>query len=277
MSESTARATELTTQYVDQVAADLERNVKEQDRVAAELAALQEQLVALQHDHTVLVNMQQALGLVVPAAAPRPVHDDGAVVPSPRKKTAGTATAERSPAKKATTAKATATKSPAEKSAPAKAPADKATATKTPADKAPADEAPADKATATVTATKATTDKATTAKAPAAKSTAKRAPARKTTANKTANKPAGKKATGGATAAKPTRPTLIELVLKHLTEQQEPRSAAEVTQALDREHPGRGVQATVVRTSLENLVAKNKAQRTKQGTSVFYTAGAVTD
>ncbi|MFF4842923.1 hypothetical protein ACFY2G_23020 [Streptomyces collinus] len=234
--------------------------------------------MALQHDHTVLVNMQQALGLVVPAVAPRPGPDDGAVVPSPRKRTAGTATAEKSPAKKAT-----ATKAPAEKSAPAtKSPADKATATKTPADKATAS------ATGTGTATKATTDKATTdkainakatnvkataTKAPAVKSAAKRAPARKSTVNKAA----GKKATGEATAAKAARPTLIDLVLKHLTGQQEPRSAAEVAQALDREHPERGVQATVVRTSLENLVAKNKAQRTKQGTSVFYTAGAVTD
>ncbi|MFE9497116.1 hypothetical protein [Streptomyces collinus] len=229
--------------------------------------------MALQHDHTVLVNMQQALGLVVPAVAPRPGPDDGAVVPSPRKRTAGTATAEKSPAKKAT-----ATKAPAEKSAPAtKSPADKATATKTPADKATAS------ATGTGTATKATTDKATNAKAtnvkatatkaPAVKSAAKRAPARKSTVNKAA----GKKATGEATAAKAARPTLIDLVLKHLTGQQEPRSAAEVAQALDREHPERGVQATVVRTSLENLVAKNKAQRSKQGTSVFYTAGAVTD
>ncbi|MFD9096934.1 hypothetical protein [Streptomyces collinus] len=234
--------------------------------------------MALQHDHTVLVNMQQALGLVVPAAAPRPGQDDGAVVPSPRKRTAGTAPAEKSTAKKATTDKAAATKSPAGKSVPAaKTPADKAT-TKTPADKATA----STPATATVATTEETTDKATNAKAtnvrttaakaPAAKSAAKRAPARKPTVNKAA----GKKGAGEA-AAKVARPTLIELVLKHLTGQQEPRSAAEVAQALDREHPERGVQATVVRTSLENLVAKNKAQRTKQGTSVFYTAGAVTD
>ncbi|WP_333772740.1 hypothetical protein [Streptomyces sp. IBSBF 3136] len=254
MSENTARATELTAQYVDQVAADLERNVKEQDRVAAELAALQEQLVSLQHDHTLLVNMQQALGLAVPAAAPRAGHDDGAVVPSPRKKTAAAATAEKSPAKKATADRSTAAKTPTDKSAksaPAAAPADKATAT----------------------APKATTDKVAATKAPAAKSAAKKAPAKKATANKAT----AEKAAGEATAAKPARPTLIELVLTHLTGQQEPRSASEVAQALDQAHPERGIQPTVVRTSLENLVAKNKAQRTKQGTSVFYTAGAVSD
>ncbi|PBC93679.1 hypothetical protein BX281_1516 [Streptomyces sp. Ag82_O1-15] len=39
---------------------DLERNTKEQERIGVEIEALQEQLRALQHDHTVLVNMQQA-------------------------------------------------------------------------------------------------------------------------------------------------------------------------------------------------------------------------
>jgi predicted transcriptional regulator len=68
------------------------------------------------------------------------------------------------------------------------------------------------------------------------------------------------------------QPTLVELVRSHLTEQSEPHSAAEVATALDKAHPERGIKTTVVRTTLEGLVAKNQAQRTKQGSSVFYTA-----
>lgn len=64
MSESTMQsATELASQYSVQVTDDLERNVKEQERVSTEITALQQQLAALQHDHALLVNMQQALGI----------------------------------------------------------------------------------------------------------------------------------------------------------------------------------------------------------------------
>ena len=59
----TAPATELASQYINQVTSDLERNVKEQERISAEIAALQEQLGVLQRDHSVLVNMQEALGI----------------------------------------------------------------------------------------------------------------------------------------------------------------------------------------------------------------------
>ncbi len=58
----------------------------------------------------------------------------------------------------------------------------------------------------------------------------------------------------------------------HLAEQSEPRSAAEVATALGRANTGRSIKTTVVRTTLEGLVARNQAQRTKQGTSVYYTA-----
>ncbi|MEU6098600.1 hypothetical protein [Streptomyces sp. NPDC047079] len=47
---------------------------------------------------------------------------------------------------------------------------------------------------------------------------------------------------------------------------------AEVATALGQAHPERGIKTTVVRTTLEGLVAKNQAKRTKQGASVFYTA-----
>ncbi|MEU6478151.1 hypothetical protein ABZ858_14895 [Streptomyces sp. NPDC047017] len=68
------------------------------------------------------------------------------------------------------------------------------------------------------------------------------------------------------------QPTLVEIVREHLAAQKEPRSAAEIATELGRQHPDRSVKTTVVRTTLEGLVAKNQAQRSKQGTSVFYTA-----
>ncbi|RPF30544.1 hypothetical protein [Streptomyces sp. TLI_185] len=191
MSENTTASTELTSQYAAQVTSDLERNLKEQERVSGEIAALQEQLATLQHDHTVLMNMQQALGITLrpdsSAAAP-----EKATVPVPRKKSATT-------------------------------PGSTARATKNPT------------SSSRTRARKATT------KAPAAATTT-------------------------------TQPSLVELIRQHLAGQSEPRSTAEVAAALDRAHPDRGIKNTVVRTTLENLVAKGQAQRTKQGSSVYYIA-----
>ncbi|CDR18132.1 BlaI/MecI/CopY family transcriptional regulator [Streptomyces iranensis] len=87
-----------------------------------------------------------------------------------------------------------------------------------------------------------------------------------------ARKQSRKKNAPEASAVPSAQPTLVDLVREHLTGQSEPRSAAEITAALDEQHPERNVKTTVVRTTLENLVAKNQAQRTKQGASVFYTA-----
>ncbi|MFF3879396.1 hypothetical protein [Streptomyces sp. NPDC001978] len=197
MSESTTATTGLTSQYAAQVTSDLELNAKEQERISSDIAALQEQLAALQHDHSVLVNVQQVLGVsptpVQPAAAP-----DSSTVPAPRNKTSDEAgTGKRTRAKKAADAQ-----------------------DRTAAEKAAADKKPA----------------------------------------------------GNAVAAKAARPTLVELIRSHLTKQSEPRSATEVTTALETAHPERGIKTTVVRTTLEGLVAKSQAQRTKQGSSVYYTA-----
>ncbi|MFF4591399.1 hypothetical protein [Streptomyces sp. NPDC001388] len=188
MSETAARTTELTSQYSAQVAGDLERNLKEQERLSGEIEALQEQLAAVRHDHTVLLNLQQALG--IPAAPDVPAAEPVTAVPAPRKKTAA--------------ASGAAPQAKAKKPAPAK--------------------------------------------------------------KRTSKKPAA-----AASTPQPAAPTLVELVREHLAGQDEPRSAAEIATALGQQHPGRAVKTTVVRTTLEGLVAKNQAQRTKQGTSVFYT------
>ncbi|MFJ1651282.1 hypothetical protein ACIOC2_07600 [Streptomyces sp. NPDC088337] len=216
MPHNTATATELTSQYINQVTGDLEQNVKEQDRITAEIAALQEQLAALQHDHTVLVNMRQALG--VAGTTPEPATTGSATVPSPRKK----ATAE---------------------------PRGKTTAE------------PRGKAGAQ----------------PRGKTTAEpRGKAKKAAAEQPTAKAKGRStktpAAGKDVATKKAQPTLADLVRRHLTEQSEPRSAAEVATTLGEAHPDRGIKTNVVRTTLENLVARSQAQRSKQGTSVFYTA-----
>lgn len=65
-------------------------------------------------------------------------------------------------------------------------------------------------------------------------------------------------------------PTLVELVTADLAGQTEPRSAAEITTVLAQAHPDRKIQATVVRNTLEALVAKGRGLRSKQGRSVYY-------
>jgi Fe2+ or Zn2+ uptake regulation protein len=87
-----------------------------------------------------------------------------------------------------------------------------------------------------------------------------------------AEKQPAKKSAGKKGATKATQPTLVHLIHLHLAEQSEPRSAAEVAETLSAAHPDRAIATTVVRTSLETLVAKSLAHRTKQGRSVFYTA-----
>ncbi|MGY6023650.1 hypothetical protein [Streptomyces spinosirectus] len=194
MSETPTATTELTSQYSTQVADDLERNLKEQARLSGEIDALQAQLAALRHDNTVLVSIQQALGVSAAPAA-----EAVATVPAPRKK-------------QQPTAKAAGKRKQAEKSP-----------------------------------------------APSRKRTGKKATAKEPT-------------TPSTPAMSATAPTLVDLVREHLAGQSEPRSAAEITTALGQQHPERTIKTTVVRTTLEGLVAKTQAQRTKQGTSVFYTA-----
>ncbi|MFE9568005.1 hypothetical protein ACFYMW_05790 [Streptomyces sp. NPDC006692] len=84
------------------------------------------------------------------------------------------------------------------------------------------------------------------------------------TPKKQAQPAARTRATGG--------PTLRELVAAHLAKSGEPRSAAEITEGLTAAHPDRNIANTVVRNTLENLVAKGQAQRTRQNRSVFYTS-----
>ncbi len=206
--------TDLTGQYRAQVDADLGNNAEEQERVTAEIAALQERLTALRHERSVLVNVQQALVAAAPAA---PGSSGGATVPTSRKE------------------------------APAPSGRGKDAQEEKPA---AGNGEPVEKTT-----------------------TENGEPAGKTTAGN--GRPAGRTGTAAekapnAEAPASSRPTLVELTRRHLAEQNEPRSAAEITTALAQALPDRGIKATVVRTTLEGLVARSQAQRTRQGRSVFY-------
>ncbi|MFF7888681.1 hypothetical protein ACH40F_47835 [Streptomyces sp. NPDC020794] len=195
MSEAnSSHATELTSQYIALVTGDLDRNAKEQERIGQEIEALQEQLLALQHDHTVLVNMQEALGGPSPAPGV-----EAATAPSVPHQASAEPKHSKGKKAAATSAKKSASKKPAAKASSAKA----------------------------------------------------------------------------STAA--TKPTLVDLIRGHLEQESEPRSAAEITTALTQAHPDRSVKTTVVRTTLEGLVAKSHAHRTKQGSSVFYTTAATSE
>jgi len=214
MSEVESAATELKTQYAAQVAGDLERNIKEQERIGAEAAALEEQLRALRHDQTLLAELQRTLG--------------------------GETSARTGASTRKDTAKSTAASVPRQ-------------------------------ASAATTAGKRR-------KATGTKPAAKQAAAKPAPSKPTAPKPAAPKRTAASSAAEPAaakhapaKPTLVELIRDHLGRQPEPRSSAEVATALAEAHPDREIKPKVVRTTVEGLVAKGQVQRTKQGSSVFYT------
>ncbi|MFD9204225.1 BlaI/MecI/CopY family transcriptional regulator, partial [Streptomyces anthocyanicus] len=108
----------------------------------------------------------------------------------------------------------------------------------------------------------------------AVKTAAAKPAAAKSTASKTAAAKPGTKsvaAESGAAKTAAAKPTLVELIREHLGRQSEPRSSAEVATALAQAHPEREIKPKVVRTTVEGLVAKGQVQRSKQGSSVFYT------
>lgn len=220
MSETPSENTGIHAQYAAQVTADLERNTKEQERIAAEIAALEEQLLVLRRDHDLLLSVQQALGVEAAATAAATTA-------------ATTAAATATPEEHGGSQDGQAAQVPAPRPAPAER--KKRLGRK---------KATADKAEAGTSRTRGRRGK----KAESAESAPAASPA-------------------GAAA-----PTLVTLVRDYLGQQSEPRSAAEIAAALSERLPDRTVKANVVRTTVEGLVAKGAAHRTKQGSSVFYVA-----
>ncbi|MFD9053666.1 hypothetical protein [Streptomyces zaomyceticus] len=75
-------------------------------------------------------------------------------------------------------------------------------------------------------------------------------------------------------------PPLTELVYEHLSRQSEPRTAREITQGLAEAYPDRKSSDNLVRTTTERLVARSRVERSKQGSTVYYSvanAGSVPD
>ncbi len=179
----------LKSQYTAQVEEDLERNAKERDRLTSEVAALRDQLAALEEDHTLLLGVRRALA-------------DGSDAGGHLSVT----------------------------------PTRPATAAKLPRARKPK-------------------------KAADAPRTGKRATARTATAKDSPAKDSSDKTA-----------TWADLITDTMTRHAEPRSATEIADALTHAHPGRTVQTTVVRNTLEALVAKGHAVRSKQSRSVFYAA-----
>ncbi|WP_181809489.1 BlaI/MecI/CopY family transcriptional regulator [Streptomyces shenzhenensis] len=200
MSESTD--TELASEYSARIAQDLELNAEKQDRLATEIAALEEQLRAVRENRVVLERLQQAL--TPQATATAPAH-----VPA--------------------TASASGTAEPAE-------------------------------ATDAVEAA---------VPHPRTESAAKRRASAKPSPKQP--KPSLKQPKPGL---KETKPSLVEAVHTYLAQQREPVSASDVAEAIRAAQPGRAIKTTVIRTTLENLVAKNRARRTRQGRAVSYTLSA---
>ncbi|MGX1135472.1 hypothetical protein RKD49_007662 [Streptomyces glaucescens] len=110
MSDDTTAPSDLAAQYAARIADDLQSNVKEQERVSAEIEVLQSQLAKLRHDHTVLVTMQQALGLP-PSSGETATAAGTAAVPAPRKKAPASGRAKQTRAAKKTAAAPRGTKS----------------------------------------------------------------------------------------------------------------------------------------------------------------------
>ncbi|MFE5947959.1 hypothetical protein [Streptomyces sp. NPDC056480] len=175
--ELTDQASDIKSQYAAKIAADLERNTQDQQRISSQLVGLKDQLFTLQQNHSLLLNMQQSLTGTTPpsgkavgsASEGKPAHRNGS----------------DSPSRKAET----------------------------------------------------------------------RAPKQRQKYTRTNGSP-----------------TLRELVSNALAHQDEPRSAAEITADLEQSHPQRSMSIPVVRNTLEGLVAKGLASRTKQQKSVFYSS-----
>ncbi|MEU3964602.1 BlaI/MecI/CopY family transcriptional regulator [Streptomyces buecherae] len=90
----------------------------------------------------------------------------------------------------------------------------------------------------------------------------------------TAGRGKSRKKPAAAKADAPARGQRGQTIVEYLAEHGEPRSATEVTNALQERHPDQEWSRAGVRESLEHLVSKNQAQRTTQGRSVFYSAAA---
>lgn len=111
------------------------------------------------------------------------------------------------------------------------------------------------------------------ASVPAARRGKAATPGKKASGEAKPSKKAGSKTPAGnaAPAKSAGEESWAALAGSYLAGQSDPKSAAEVAASLAEAHPQRKVQATVVRNSLEQGVARGLLERSKHGRSVYYT------
>ncbi|MGW1763312.1 hypothetical protein ACWCQL_04340 [Streptomyces sp. NPDC002073] len=250
--------TPIQSMYEQRFAADLEKNLSEQDHIVGQLAELQTRLDQLRSEETWLTRMQGAMPAPpvpqpaseeataeaedsAPASVPAPATGQvQAALPQPRQEEP-TSTPAPAPAPAKTAAKKPIKKSVSKTPAAAgKAP------TKTPAKRTPRPKAT--KATRTAKASSTTSTAPTPAPAPA---------------------PAAAKKT-----AKPTLGALVEVILNKRAG--EPFKVSEVRTELGAAHPERSTSDQVVRNTLENLAKKGSIEKENQRGVVLFTKPATT-
>ncbi|MEU6341669.1 hypothetical protein ABZ883_12075 [Streptomyces sp. NPDC046977] len=230
------------------IAADLDSNAREQESVRAQIGELQEHLTKLGREHELLTQLRGTEPTGSGAASPRQE------VPAP---------AEEAPA------------APVDAVTPKPAKAAKSVKSTKSARTSKAPKAPVTAKAATATGTVAAAEPVA-ASEPVAAVEPVAAPAvpgprggRKKAPVRTATRQRGKNTAG---ARKPeSGPTLVSLLEEILSASQEPRMVSEIVNVLTDRHPDRAAKTQVVRNTLEALVAKGVAERTRQQGSVFYT------
>ncbi|MFD4871603.1 hypothetical protein [Streptomyces sp. NPDC058412] len=264
--------------YAQQIAGDLSANQAAQEQARTELQRLQQEIGQLEEGEKVLLKMQEALGVPLkptPAQATKPTTKPNAKTATPAgakpEAKAGAKPDTPSGAKAGATSGAK-TATPAGTASGAKPGTPSGAKTATPAG-ATSGAKPEAKAGAKPGVTSGAKPGVKSAAVPAARSAArgakKAAEPKETT---TAKAPRARKTTEGTETKKETGgPSWLDLVTATIAGQTEPRSAAEVTNALSTAHPERKVQATVIRNTLEQGVARGILERSKQGRSVYYT------
>ncbi|MER6319763.1 hypothetical protein ABT237_39355 [Streptomyces sp. NPDC001581] len=260
--------------YAQQIAGDLSANQAAQEQARTELQRLQQEIGQLEEGEKVLLKMQEALGVPlkpVPAQATKPTTKPDAKTDATSGAKAGAKAGTPSGAKAGTPSGAKPEAKPGATSG-AK-PEAKAGATSGAKPEAKPGATSGAKPEAKAGATSGAKAGVKSAAVPAARSAArgaKKAAEPKEAA--AAKAPRARKTTEGAEAKKETGgPSWLDLVTATIAGQAEPRSAAEVTDALSTAHPERKVQATVIRNTLEQGVARGILERSKQGRSVYYT------
>ncbi|MFF7816114.1 hypothetical protein ACFZCF_29965 [Streptomyces sp. NPDC007945] len=224
--------------YAQQYADDLAANRKEQGDVTAQIAGLQERLEQLKAEESWLTRAQGSLP-GAPEVQPAAV---GAEAPSAT--TAGQADTF-APVEPAAEAPQSVPQPRQERSVKAERP--ERAARKTAAAKAPR------------------------------KATAKKTASKKPRPEKAPVPSAASTATDAVTVVEKSGPPLWRLALAILLKTPgQPCVAREVHDQLAQDHPDRATSIQTVRNSLETLVAKSLAERSKQQGSVMYTASAKT-